>query len=337
MKVNVGIVGAGFFGNLHAKVYNEYHRCNLKIICDLNESKAKDLADEYKCEFTNDYREIANNSDIQAVSITTPDYAHKDIALEMLKAKKHLLIEKPLTMDVGEGLEILDVAKKTDTKTMVDFTNRWNQPFAEAKRTIQDGNIGQPIHAYARLSVKIDSPTGMYANWASRSGPEWYLMPHTVDLICWLLDRKPTNVYASGIKSILKGKGFSCYDAVQVQSMFGEIAVAFESSWVLPMSWPGAIDFRIDIQGTEGYISVCPNYQGIIIADNDSYSAPTLTQLQNVHGRNVGFLAGPLRHFIDCIVEDKNPMISLEDGFVVTQFISAVRESIQKMSLVVLP
>jgi predicted dehydrogenase len=334
MKANVGVIGAGFFGNLHAIVYNDYQRCNLKYVCDMDEKKAKALATEYNCSFTTDYMDVAKDKDIQIISITTPDYAHKDIAIQMLKARKNILIEKPLTMDVEEAEEIVNVAKTVNVKTMVDFTNRWNHPFVEAKNSIKNGRIGKPIHAYARLSVKIDSPTKMYAQWASKSGPDWYLMPHTIDLICWLLEKKPTQVYAKGVSSILRAKGFDCYDAVQIQSMFSDVPVAFESSWVLPMSWPGAIDFRIDIQGTEGHVSLCPNYQGITVADNGTYIMPTLTQLQNVHGENVGFLTGPIRHFVDCVIDDKVPLINLNDGLIVTKFLVATRESINKNEIV---
>lgn len=334
MVVKAAVVGAGFFGSLHAKVYSDYERSELVCVCDTNLESAKKLASKFGCRYTDNIQEILSDKNIDVVSVVTPDHAHKKPALEVLKAKKPMLIEKPLTVDVAEGQEILEAARKAKVKTMVDFTNRWNPPFAEAKKEIERGRIGKPIMAYARLSLPISSPLDMYPNWCSNSGPEWYLLPHIADIVRWLLERDPTAVFALAVDSVLRSKGFQCYDAVQVEAEFEGVPVALEASWVMPRSLPSGLDFRVEIHGTTGHIAICANVSGIAIATSEQYREPVLSQLQEVHGHQVGFLTGPIRHFVDCVADDMEPMVSLSDGLVVTKFIVAVRNSIKQNTMI---
>lgn len=332
--VKSAVIGAGFFGGLHARVLKNYHRSQLCIVCDKNIDQAKLLASQLDCDYTDSIDEITDNDQIDLVTIATPDHAHRDPALRVLRAKKHMFIEKPLTTVVDESLEIIEAASKVLVKTMVDFTNRWNPPFVEAKEQLNQDVIGKPIMAYARLNLPISSPLDMYPAWCSKSGPEWYLFPHSVDMVRWLIEEDPTSVYAVGVKKILKRKNLDSFDAIQAQAMFGDIPVALETSWVMARKNPSGLDFRVEVHGTKGTVEICTNSSGLNVATHDQFRVPLLAQLQKVHRQEVGFLTGPIQHFVDCIIEDTEPMTSLNDGLIITKFISAVRESISKRNVV---
>ena len=112
--------------------------------------------------------------------------------------------------------------------------------------------IGKPIMGYARASNTLFVPLKMLS-WASKSGPEWFLFPHIIDLARWLTGKEIEEVYATGKKEVLKNKGIDAYDIIQAQVEFEDSISIFESSWILPTSWRNElIEFRMEIYGEKG-------------------------------------------------------------------------------------
>ena len=110
-KIKLGIVGAGIWGRNHALALTTHPRGNLAIICDRDEGRARALADTYGCPWTTSLDELAA-SDVAAVTIATPDYLHMDPTLMMLRAGKHVLVEKPLATSVAEALAMVEAAEQ---------------------------------------------------------------------------------------------------------------------------------------------------------------------------------------------------------------------------------
>ncbi len=216
---------------------------------------------------------------------------------------------------------------------MVDFQNRWNPLFIQAKQTIAQGDIGKPVMGYARLSNPLSVPLKMVP-WASKSGPEWFLFPHIIDLMRWLIDKEPKEVYATGRKGILKEKGINVYDAIQALVRFeDESFVTFETSWILPDSWPSLVDFKLMLLGSEGRIGIEGDHQGIDIA-TDRLNWPFILGLQHAHGKSFGYFKEPIIHFVDSLYKDKEPMCSGEDGLIATRVIEAIVRSIQEKKVI---
>ena len=123
----------------------------------------------------------------------------------MLAAGKHVLVEKPLATTVAEALLIVAAAAAGATPD-----GRFSRALASAVhgRTgyVERGELGAPVMAYARLSDTIHVPTYMLS-WSGQSGPEWFLFPHTMDLIRWLFHREPIEVYAKGTRGVLEAGG----------------------------------------------------------------------------------------------------------------------------------
>ena len=332
-KIKVAVIGTGTMGKIHAQIYAESEKAELIYVCDLIEERAKELAKKCSCSYTTKIKKIASDLEIKAVSITTPDFAHREIALEMIEAGKDILVEKPLATSVRDAQDIVNAARKKGVKLMVDFQNRWNPLFIQAKQTIDQGEIGKPVMGYARLSNPLSVPLKMLP-WASKSGPEWFLFPHTIDLMRWLINKEPEEVYATGKKGILKEKGIDVYDAIQAMVKFEDGSfVSFETSWILPDSWPTLLDFKLMLLGSKGRIGIEGDRQGIDIA-TDKLNWPFVLGLQHAYGRSFGFFKEPIIHFVDSLYEDKAPMCSGEDGLVVTRVIEAIVKSIQEKKVI---
>lgn len=331
-RIKAGVIGAGLIGEVHAKTYAEYEKSELVVICDINKEKAQNLASKYRCKYTADIDLLAEDSQLQAVSVVTPDFAHYEPVMKMLEVGKNVLCEKPLAMNVEEAKKMVERAREKKCWLMVDFQNRWNPIFLQAKKEIEEGNFGQLIVGYCRLSNTLFVPLRMLS-WADRSGPQWFLLPHLIDLVRWLFNLEAREVYASGSREILKEKGLDIYDTIQALIKFGKGSVTFETSWVLPESWPSLIDFKMDLLGTKGRIGIIADHQGIDVAQK-KFVYPFVLAEQNAFGKTVGFFHEPILHFIDSIFHDRTPEASGEDGLAVTKIIAAIEKSLAEQRVV---
>jgi predicted dehydrogenase len=323
------IVGAGLFGEMHAKAYSTHPGAELAAVCDTNEARAREVAARYRAgRVCSDWREIASDSAIDAVSVATPDFAHTEIAVGLAEAGKHLLIEKPLATTVGECEMIVAAARKAGVKLMVDFHNRWSPPFHEAHSYIREGKLGQPRYAYLRLSNTTFVPKTMLA-WASKSSVLWFLGSHVIDMACWLIGEWPNRVYSVSRREVLKQMGVDTPDLYASTLEFPSGAVAtIENVWLLPESAPHIVDSKCEIVGTKAaiYIDTTSN-RTLVIDDESKVRYVDVLGGPVVHGKQLGFAIESIRHFADCVIEDREPIAPGEDGLEVTRAAKAIEES----------
>ena len=123
---------------------------------------------------------------IHAVSIATPDHAHRDVAVACAEAGKHLLVEKPLATTVADAEAIVAASERAGVTLMVDFHNRLNPPMVAAREAVARGDIGKPVYVYARLSNTIAVPEDML-RWSGHSSALWFLGSHMADIVGWIL------------------------------------------------------------------------------------------------------------------------------------------------------
>ena len=249
--VKIGIVGAGIWGRNHALALSSHPPGEVAIICDTDAARARQLAEEHGCAWTTSLDELAG-SDVQAVTIATPDHLHTAPTLLMLAAGKHVLVEKPLATTVADARKMVEAAEAAGVKFMVDFHARWHPLFMGAKEYVESGKVGDPVLAYARLSDTIYVPTEMLP-WAGQSGPEWFLFPHVMDVVRWILDSEPVEVFARGHRGVLAKRGIDCWDAIQALFEFENGAICtFETAWILPNSYTNVVDNRLSLVGSRG-------------------------------------------------------------------------------------
>ena len=332
-KVGFGLIGTGLWGEMHARTYASSPEVEFKAVCDLREDKAKEIAGKYGAkDYYSDFRRLLERDDISAVSIATPDFAHTEIAVAAAKAGKHILIEKPLATSVEDCQKILTAVEQAkNIKFMVDFHNRWNPPFVNAKTAIEKGELGKLMLMYVRLNDTIFVPTGMLS-WASKSEVAWFVGSHAVDLTRWLFNDEVCKVYAVSRAEVLKGRGIDTPDFYEAILEFRNGGVAtVENCWILPDSLPTVIDFKCQIIGSEGAIYMDLSSNGINQkCTKDAASYPDVLVYPSIHGKPMGFAIESIRHFVDCVVNDKEPIVTGEDGFAATRIISAIQESSRK-------
>jgi len=317
-RVKMAVIGAGIWGENHAVALSTHPIVDLVSICDLNADRARTLAERVGCGWTTNMADIAN-SDVQAVTIATPDHAHRDPCLAMIAAGKHVLVEKPFTTSVADARQINAAAKAKGVKLMVDFQMRWG-PYMGVKHVMETGEIGEPVMAYIRLSDTIHVPTEMLS-WGSSSGPEWFLFPHTMDIMRWVLGEEPREVFARGTKRVLKGMGIDAYDAVQASVQFDRAFVTFETCWIVPNSFPAVVDNRLTLYGSKGCIEV--DGRSPVAISSDRHKNPFSSHAITRYGKPFAQYYESVRYFADCVAANRDPEPSGHDGLMATAMIEA--------------
>ena len=143
-KLKVGIIGAGRIGQVHAKSIT-YHipQAEIVAISDIYVGGAKKVAADLGIPNAyEDYHEILNNPEIEAVLICSSTDTHADIAVEAAEAGKHIFCEKPVDLTVAKIKKVIAAVEKAGVKLQIGFNRRYDHNFAEIKRLANEGKLG---------------------------------------------------------------------------------------------------------------------------------------------------------------------------------------------------
>src|SRR5271169_3558217 len=147
-RLRFGVIGAGGIGLEHLSSLSTCPRATAVAIAENNPARAKEATERFKIPRSyTDYRELLEQADIDAVTVALPNYLHAPVAIEALKARKHVLLEKPMAMNAKEASKIIDTAMKMKRTLMVGQNFRFTRAVQMAKMLIQRGDLGDIYHA----------------------------------------------------------------------------------------------------------------------------------------------------------------------------------------------
>ena len=201
--LNIGMIGYGFMGKAHTNAYSKLnhffdleYRPVLKAVCARDAAKAQAFADTWGYEsIETDWRKLIERSDIDAIDICTPNNLHHEIAMAAAKAGKMILCEKPLSMTVAEGEEMVKAVEDAGVANTVWYNYRRIPAVSLAKQIIDEGKLGRIFHYRAVFlqdwTISADLPQGGQALWrldaaAAGSGVTGDLLAHCIDTALWL-------------------------------------------------------------------------------------------------------------------------------------------------------
>ena len=193
--LKVGVLGAGHLGKIHLRLLNQSEKYELVGFYDPFEDNAKKVAAEFG------YRKFDTIADLIAavdvVDIVTPTLSHHDCAVEVIKAGKHVFIEKPISNTVTEAEEIIALAKEYNVKGQVGHVERFNPAFTAVKNQIQNPMFIE-THRLAEFNPRgTDVPVVLD------------LMIHDIDAILSVVKSKVKSVHASGVSVLSQSPDIS--------------------------------------------------------------------------------------------------------------------------------
>ncbi len=328
-KLKMAIVGAGIWGENHARIYKSHPFAEVVAICDIDYAKAKVLGDKLGVEAVyDDYKDMFRNSDCDAVAIVTPDFAHADIAISAANHKKHILIEKPLATTRDDVLRIIDAVESNNVRAMVDLHNRWSPPFNAAHQAVERGELGEVYSGYMRLNDIKWVATDMIS-WAAQSSILWFLGSHSLDTLRWFFQDEVERVYSVSREGILKDLGVDTIDVYLTTLEFKKGGIAhMENGWITPNANPCVNDIKFNILGTKGMISIdASNHNLIQQYTDDKVTIPDVLVQNSIFGKPKGFAFESIRAFVDCILDGSEFPVTIYDAANTSLALLAIMES----------
>lgn len=142
-KVRIGVVGAGDFANWHLKGLKGIDCAEVVAIADIVEENAKKHSETYGIpSYYGDYKQLLAREDIDAITMPLPDQVHAQIAIDAMRAGKHVLCEKPMALNLDDCKAMIAAAKETGKQLMVGQIGRYTPAFVKAKELVEAGEIG---------------------------------------------------------------------------------------------------------------------------------------------------------------------------------------------------
>jgi len=180
----VAVVGVGYLGRHHARIYSELSGCELAWVVDVDRARAEETARAFGCRAETDFRKVIG--EVDAASIVVPTVDHFKVAIEFLRAGTDLLIEKPITTTVSEGVGLIREAQKSGAVLQVGHVERFNPGMSELI-----GRFGHPtlIETQRRAPFNVRG---------TDVDVTLDLMIHDIDIILTLACSRVKSVRAAG-------------------------------------------------------------------------------------------------------------------------------------------
>lgn len=302
-RLAAAVIGTGFMGRNHARIYAEMGEVRLIALADPCRSAVEGLAEQYRAMAYADYREMLLREKPDVVSVVTPNTTHKEAALAAIESGAHVLVEKPLALDPQEGWAILDAAARRSVKLTVGHTERFNPAVQELKRRMERGELGRIFQMHARRM----SP---FPERIRDVGVVIDLATHDLDIMFHLLGSEVTTIYAETTCGI-----YSPYE----DSLFGLLRLRGDVLGILDINWITPTKIReLVVTGEKGMFVVDYLAQELYFAGHGNGSkSPGAAPSGNGRGNGLVRLAckkkdalkAELRSFVHCVLADCAPKV----------------------------
>ncbi|MEM3013672.1 MAG: Gfo/Idh/MocA family oxidoreductase [Candidatus Bathyarchaeia archaeon] len=303
-KLRVAVVGVGFWGRNHVRVLSELPNVELRAICDVDQQKTKMIAEKYDLNAYTDSSKLYKNEDIDAVTLCVWSTRLSKEALIALRAGKHVLVEKPMAKSSVEAKKIIELANSKNLLLTVGFIERFNPAVRRLKEAIAEGKIGTLVSATIRRVTK----------WPERIGDVGVVKDtaiHDIDMARFIFDEDPISVYARA--GNLRHTKFEDYAQIMLSFSNGKSAF-LEANWLTPYKIR-----KLTITGSEAIINLDYITQEMTIET----LGQTLTPRYEVEEP----LKLELKHFVECVQNEKKPLVTGIDGFKAIKIAEAALKS----------
>jgi len=256
-KLGVAVVGCGFIGAYHARAAAANPNAALVAAQARTPETLERFARQFSVPFTTtDIEELAARTDVDAVAIGTPNCLHAPQAIRMLKAGKHVLLEKPMAMNAAEARKIARTARERGLCLQIGHNWRYDVEVLYLREVIRQGALGRIVKTKGYGIHANWGPSGWFARKAEAGGGALIDMGvHAIDTVSFLLgDPAPLSVYAK------IGTHYGSYDVddtgvLMIEWETGTVSVV-ESGWWHPHM--DGLEATTQVFGTKGYGQVLP-------------------------------------------------------------------------------
>ncbi|MGC8971367.1 MAG: Gfo/Idh/MocA family protein [bacterium] len=319
------------FAHMHAFSYIECLKripdVEIVAIADEDEERGKSVASKYNTRFYRDYQELLKLEDVDFVIVCSENVKHKDMVIASAQAKRHILCEKPISIDIKSAKEMIETVNKYGVQLQTAFPVRFSPTIRRVKGMIDRGEFGRIFGFNCTNHGKM--PGGWFVDKALAGGGA--IMDHTVhvmDILRWYLGCEAQYVYAEG-DTLLHNIPSDDVGLVSVLFENGVFAT-IDTSWSRPKSFPIWGDVNIYMSAEKGTVEIEVFNQNLSLYNDKTMSVSLIDW-----GSNMDFLM--IKSFIDSIRENKPVEVTGYDGLKAMEVALAAYKSIELKEPVKLP
>jgi myo-inositol 2-dehydrogenase/D-chiro-inositol 1-dehydrogenase len=309
-QVNVGLIGTGRIGNLHARnLAFRVPGANLAAVADIRAQAAEECAVDCQCPAAcEDYRTILEDPNIEAVVICTSTDTHAQIIEEAAAAGKHIFCEKPLDLDLARIDQVLAAVGDAGVKLQVGFNRRFDSSFKRVRDLVGEGTIGTPH--IVRITSRDPQPPPI--EYVKVSGGIFLDMTiHDFDMARYLIDSEVTELYVAGgvmVDPAIGKAGDIDTAVITLRYANGAIGTIDNSRQAVY-----GYDQRVEVFGSAGMVAASnekPDTAQWSTANGVQSSLPLFFFLE----RYTDSYIAEMLAFIECVQQDKTPPVTGLDG-----------------------
>jgi predicted dehydrogenase len=332
----MGLIGAGTMGTLYARAFAECGSAELVAICDVDLEKADALATVRGVPASYaDCAEMLEHEQLDAATVATPDFHHREPVIACLEAGADVLCEKPLATTTADCDAICDAVRRSGRRLMVNFGNRHKRKVYALKERLDAGELGDVQNVFIHLREPIDKTRTL--RWIGRTTATFFLLSHCTDTVMYLIGGMPERVYARAGYGVLAARGIETPDSVvAVLSFEGGATVTMDANWIMPEGFAPRIDFPIELIGRKGAAYADLRSHDLMLYGEGARSVDYDFSSHDPLGRVGGWWFDSVGYFVECLERGVEPEPNAEDGARVTRVLLAIEESAQSGDVVTL-
>jgi predicted dehydrogenase len=342
-KIKVGIIGSQFISHIHTISLKRCAEAELFAVASPTPGNAQSFAARHGIphHFT-DYTKLLAMPEVDMVVVGAPNHVHCAITVAAAAAGKHVVMEKPLCLNLAEADQMIDACRKAAVKLMYAEELCFTPKYVRLKQLLDSGALGEPT--LIKQSEKHDGPHAPHFWDVNRSGGgvTMDMGCHAIEFFRWMLGRPPIkSVYAQMGTHVHKDKTEGDDNALIILEFATGVTALAEESWTKM----GGMDDRAEVHGSKG-VAYADLHHGNAI---ETYSVEGYDYAVEKAGStrgwsftiyeeewNYGF-PQEMAHFVDCVLHDRQPLVTGDDGRAVLEVIFAAYESARTGRKVPLP
>ncbi len=341
-KLKVAVLGTGFIAHIHLESYSRFvPTVEVVAVYGRTLAHAEAIAKKHGVPaWYDDIDALLSAEDVDMVDICLPNYLHHGACMAAAAKGKHMVVEKPLALTLEEADEMIAECKKRNLKLMYAEELCFAPKYERVRSLVESGAVGQVY-----MLKQAEKHSGPHSPWfykkeTAGGGVMMDMGCHALAWFRWMTHNSPVKTVYASMKTVLHDTDCDDNTITLVEFENGVTAVA-EDSWARH----GGMDDRIEVYGTQG-VSYADLFQGNSAL---TYSTKGYDYAAEKAGTTTGwtftmyeeaFNQGypqELGHFADCVLNDKQPKVTAEDGRAVLEMIYAAYESARTGQKVALP
>lgn len=327
-KLKLGIIGAGDVARAaHIPSFAANKKVEVAAVADPDTASARSAAEHFGIgKVVEDYHEILDDPSIAAVDICAPHYLHYQITMDALNEGKHVICEKPIAMNLDEADRMIEAARELGLWLLITLNQRFMPIHRKVKEFITSGRLGKPFLAHAHLLGNVMTPLSDANHWKNTwdragGGAFFDTGTHIVDLMHYWFG-EPTAVSATLKRLITKPENKADDNAAVTLEYDDDLIANLLVSYTQENEpWTE----KKFIFGTGGNIAMISEsaVPMFFVSDN----SPEMVDVEHKADWWAWSHDLALRHFVDCILENAEPVVTAEDARSALKTILAAYES----------